>query len=70
MEDQLTGVEWLKKQSWVDGDRLGIHGCCLLLILCLCGVIILFVVDWLMSNKTQFPICWDTTFTDQIQLWM
>jgi dipeptidyl-peptidase 4 len=26
MEDQLTGVEWLKKQSWVDGDRLGIHG--------------------------------------------
>jgi dipeptidyl-peptidase-4 len=26
MEDQLTGVEWLKKQSWVDSDRLGIHG--------------------------------------------
>ncbi|MBT6234751.1 MAG: prolyl oligopeptidase family serine peptidase [Bacteroidetes bacterium] len=26
MEDQLTGVEWLKKQSWVDADRLGIHG--------------------------------------------
>ena len=26
MEDQLTGVEWLKKQSWVDADRIGIHG--------------------------------------------
>ncbi len=26
MEDQLTGVEWLKKQSWVDAERLGIHG--------------------------------------------
>lgn len=26
MEDQLTGVEWLKKQSWVDADRMGIHG--------------------------------------------
>ena len=26
MEDQLTGVEWLKKQSWVDSERLGIHG--------------------------------------------
>ena len=26
MEDQLTGVEWLKKQKWVDADRLGIHG--------------------------------------------
>ncbi|MFT6111290.1 MAG: dipeptidyl-peptidase-4 [Bacteroidia bacterium] len=26
MEDQLTGVEWLKKQKWVDTDRLGIHG--------------------------------------------
>ncbi len=26
MEDQITGVEWLKKQSWVDAERLGIHG--------------------------------------------
>lgn len=26
MEDQLTGVEWLKKQKWVDADRMGIHG--------------------------------------------
>ncbi|MGB0850941.1 MAG: DPP IV N-terminal domain-containing protein, partial [Bacteroidia bacterium] len=26
MKDQLVGVEWLKKQSWVDADRLGIHG--------------------------------------------
>jgi dipeptidyl-peptidase-4 len=26
MEDQLTGVEWLKSQKWVDADRLGIHG--------------------------------------------
>lgn len=26
MEDQLTGVDWLKKQSWVDGDRIGVHG--------------------------------------------
>ena len=26
MEDQLTGVEWLKKQKGVDADRLGIHG--------------------------------------------
>jgi dipeptidyl-peptidase-4 len=26
MDDQLTGVNWLKKQSWVDADRIGIHG--------------------------------------------
>lgn len=26
MEDQLTGVEFLKKQPWVDGNRMGIHG--------------------------------------------
>jgi dipeptidyl-peptidase-4 len=26
MEDQLTGVNWLKKQKWVDADRMGIHG--------------------------------------------
>ncbi|MDG2455655.1 MAG: DPP IV N-terminal domain-containing protein [Bacteroidia bacterium] len=26
MEDQLTGVEWLKKQKWVDAERMGIHG--------------------------------------------
>ncbi|MBT8326775.1 MAG: S9 family peptidase, partial [Bacteroidia bacterium] len=26
MEDQLTGVDWLKKQPWVDGDRIGVHG--------------------------------------------
>jgi dipeptidyl-peptidase-4 len=26
LEDQLAGVEWLKKQSFVDGERVGIHG--------------------------------------------
>lgn len=26
MEDQLTGVNWLKKQSWADSTRFGIHG--------------------------------------------
>ncbi|MFT5512218.1 MAG: dipeptidyl-peptidase-4, partial [Bacteroidia bacterium] len=26
MEDQLSGVEFLKKQPWVDARRLGIHG--------------------------------------------
>ncbi len=26
MEDQLTGVEFLKSQPWVDADRMGIHG--------------------------------------------
>ena len=26
MEDQLTGVDWLKNQNWVDTNRLGIHG--------------------------------------------
>ncbi len=26
MEDQLTGVDWLKSQKWVDADRIGIHG--------------------------------------------
>jgi dipeptidyl-peptidase-4 len=26
MQDQLAGVDWLKKQSWVDADRIGIHG--------------------------------------------
>ena len=26
MEDQMTGVEWLKEQSWVDPDRIGVHG--------------------------------------------
>lgn len=26
MEDQLTGVEWLKTQQWVDSTRLGVHG--------------------------------------------
>ena len=26
MEDQLTGVEFLKKQPWVDANRMGIHG--------------------------------------------
>jgi len=24
--DQLRGVEWLKSQPWVDGDRIGVHG--------------------------------------------
>lgn len=24
--DQLEGVEWLKKQPWVDGGRIGVHG--------------------------------------------
>ncbi|MBR9859507.1 prolyl oligopeptidase family serine peptidase [bacterium] len=26
MQDQLSGIEWLKKQSYVDSDRIGIHG--------------------------------------------
>ncbi|MEY2924090.1 MAG: hypothetical protein RLZZ337_638 [Bacteroidota bacterium] len=26
MEDQLTGLDWLKAQKWVDADRIGIHG--------------------------------------------
>lgn len=26
MEDQLTGVEWLKSQPFVDGSRMAIHG--------------------------------------------
>jgi dipeptidyl-peptidase-4 len=26
MIDQLTGVNWLKAQTWVDSNRLGIHG--------------------------------------------
>lgn len=26
MEDQLTGVDWLKSQKWVDAERIGIHG--------------------------------------------
>ncbi|MDR1102202.1 MAG: S9 family peptidase [Tannerella sp.] len=26
MEDQLKGVEWLKSQPFVDGDRIGVHG--------------------------------------------
>ena len=26
MEDQLTGVDWLKKQPFVDGNRLAVHG--------------------------------------------
>jgi dipeptidyl-peptidase 4 len=26
MEDQLAGVEWLKKQPWVDASRIGLHG--------------------------------------------
>jgi dipeptidyl-peptidase-4 len=26
MEDQLRGVEWLKSQSWVDSERIGLHG--------------------------------------------
>jgi dipeptidyl-peptidase-4 len=26
IEDQITGVEWLKKQPWVDANRMGIHG--------------------------------------------
>jgi dipeptidyl-peptidase-4 len=26
MKDQLTGLDWLKKKSWVDGERVGIHG--------------------------------------------
>jgi dipeptidyl aminopeptidase/acylaminoacyl peptidase len=26
MEDQMKGVEWLKAQPFVDGDRLGVHG--------------------------------------------
>lgn len=26
MEDQISGVKWLKNQSWVDTNRLGVHG--------------------------------------------
>jgi dipeptidyl-peptidase-4 len=26
MKDQLVGVNWLKKQSWVDTNRMGVHG--------------------------------------------
>jgi dipeptidyl-peptidase 4 len=26
IEDQMSGVEWLKKQSFVDASRMGIHG--------------------------------------------
>lgn len=26
MEDQMSGVEWLKKQTYVDGSRMGVHG--------------------------------------------
>lgn len=26
MEDQMLGVEWLKKQTFVDGNRLAVHG--------------------------------------------
>jgi dipeptidyl-peptidase 4 len=26
MEDQLKGVKWLKKQNWVDSDRIGVFG--------------------------------------------
>jgi len=26
VKDQMKGVEWLKQQPWVDGDRLAVHG--------------------------------------------
>ena len=26
MEDQMEGIKWLKSHSWVDADRIGIHG--------------------------------------------
>jgi dipeptidyl-peptidase-4 len=26
LQDQITGVNWLKKQPWVDGSRIGIYG--------------------------------------------
>lgn len=26
VKDQMRGVEWLKQQPWVDGDRLSVHG--------------------------------------------
>ncbi len=26
IEDQRLGVEWLRAQPWVDGDRIGVHG--------------------------------------------
>ncbi|MCB0733373.1 MAG: DPP IV N-terminal domain-containing protein [Flavobacteriales bacterium] len=26
MQDQLTGLSWLKKNNWVDSTRMGIHG--------------------------------------------
>jgi dipeptidyl-peptidase-4 len=26
VDDQLEGIEWLKAQPWVDGERIGVHG--------------------------------------------
>ncbi|WP_133000267.1 S9 family peptidase [Luteimonas arsenica] len=26
VEDQRKGIEWLRAQPWVDGDRIGVHG--------------------------------------------
>lgn len=26
MEDQMQGVDWLKKQAWIDTSRIGVHG--------------------------------------------
>lgn len=26
MEDHISGVNWLKSQTWVDGSRMGVHG--------------------------------------------
>jgi len=26
VDDQRKGVEWLRAQPWVDGDRIGVHG--------------------------------------------
>ena len=26
MADQMKGIEWLKSHSWVDADRIGVHG--------------------------------------------
>src|SRR5690606_5833123 len=26
VEDQMTGISWLKQKSWVDTNRIGVHG--------------------------------------------
>ena len=26
MADQMVGIDWLRNQPWIDGDRIGVHG--------------------------------------------